>query len=148
MKMPSWLKLRELYPDLPTGTLRLIIRIGRCAEAKYCAYDARAHDPLQDLIEHDDRLAATAAWARQCFSSPFASQMWRVTMALHAIDVLVGGYGVEALGPDIGGMDPPPYEYINAGDTYDATLVYQRARDRLFISSWGDVAEKQGKHWK
>jgi hypothetical protein len=52
-----------------------------------------------------------------------------------------GTHGVEGLGPPRSGDYAPPYEYLNAGDTYAATLIFDRDKDRLFISSWGDVVE-------
>ncbi len=34
-------------------------------------------------------------------------------------------------------------KYINMGDTYAATLIYKRATDNLFISTWGDIVERE-----
>jgi hypothetical protein len=33
-------------------------------------------------------------------------------------------------------------EYVNMGDSYIPTLCYDRDRDRIFISSWGDIVER------
>ncbi len=56
---------------------------------------------------------------------------------LNEADALIPGtHGVEcfnAMGTE--------YSYLNAGDTYDATLIVDVAAGRVFISSWGDVLE-------
>jgi len=97
-------------------------------------------DPLEELVSA--YVPGTVKYVRSMYSDPYRSHMWRVTVALHAINEVVGGYGVEALGPDVGGMQPPPYEYINMGDTYAATLIYSRQTNTLSIGSWGDIAER------
>jgi len=63
--------------------------------------------------------------------------------ALCAIDKILGMHGVEALGPSEYEYGPPPYEYLNAGDTYATTLIYKRATDTLFIGCYGDVVERE-----
>ena len=73
---------------------------------------------------------------------PYHSQIWRVTVALHAMNQVVGTFGVEGLGPPRGGDYAPPYEYLNTGDTYGTTLIYRRRTDTLTIGSWGDIAER------
>lgn len=32
-------------------------------------------------------------------------------------------------------------EYVNLGDTYDCTLVYDHAKARFYVTSWGDIVE-------
>jgi len=97
-------------------------------------------DALKKLV--DTRVPATSSYVRSLYSDPYRSRLWRTTVALHAMNEVMGTAGVEGLGPPRGGDYAPPYEYLNTGDTYAATLVYDRDRDRLFVSSWGDVAEK------
>lgn len=96
---------------------------------------------LEEFIDSTSELARTSEYARSCYHSPYTSEMWRTTVVLHAIDVLMEGYGVESLGEVK--MSGPPFEYINYGDTYATTLVYSRFNDadNLFISSYGDVVE-------
>lgn len=95
---------------------------------------------LQDLIER--RCPATHAYAKSCYNSPFHSRMWRTTLVLHAVDDIIGTYGVEPLGKGA----PPDYimqyEYCNPGDPYSATLIYNRTTDNLYIGCWGTVAER------
>ncbi len=104
--------------------------------AKACG---NAHN-LRELIA--TKCPNTHAYATRCYNDPFDSQMWRVTMALHAMNDICDTHGVEALTPDSWSTTAPPYEYLNTGDTYATTLLYKRATDTLSLGCWGDVAEK------
>ena len=89
-------------------------------------------------------LPETARYLRSLHSSPYDSKLWRTTMVLHAINEIVGGHGVEGLGPPRSGDYAPPYEYINFGDPYVTTLIYNRTgrADTLSIGDWGSIAER------
>ena len=45
-------------------------------------------------------------------------------------------YGVESLYPDY-----PTVFYINRGDTYDLTIVYDYDTERFYLAAWGDYYE-------
>lgn len=57
---------------------------------------------------------------------------------LEAINRLIGGHGVEGI-PDPDDMTASGLEYVNMGDTYNATIVYWKGR--YMVTSWGDVVE-------
>lgn len=135
MKMPSKKALKELYRDLSDRDAHLVRSIGHAVDDDYRYGD----DSLPDLIKE---VPATDKYVRSMYSSPWDSDIWRVTVALHAINELVGGNGVEALGPPRSGDYAPPYEYINAGDPYVGTLIYSRNANAVAIGSWGDIAER------
>lgn len=98
-------------------------------------------DPLYDAISAIPECESTPDYARSCYNSPWIGGMWRTTLALHAINAIAETCGVESMGaPEC--LKGFRYEYLNAGDTYTATLVYDRSRDYLMISSWGDIAER------
>jgi transposase len=120
-------ELRQLSPD----DARLI---------RALAGAAADGDKLRKLI--DARVPATAGYVRSMYSDPYRSQFWRNTVALHAMNEVLGTHGVEGLGPRRSGDYAPSYEYLNAGDPYVGTLIYDRDRDRLFVGSWGDFVEK------
>jgi hypothetical protein len=65
--------------------------------------------------------------------------------AMHTCDRLIGTYGVESLwgkGQDVTSPHQGPrYWYCNTGDTYGATLIYDRHQDRAYVGSWGDLVE-------
>lgn len=112
-------------------------------EAKLIRKIAAAADDGEELkTVVDARVPATSSYVRSLYSDPYRSRLWRTTVALHAMNEIMGTHGVEGLGPQRSGDYAPSYEYLNTGDSYAATLVYDRDGDRLFVSSWGDIAEK------
>lgn len=78
----------------------------------------------------------TQGWVDACYNRPSDHEL-----VLHACDVLLGTHGVESLGPGDLRYDPP-FEYLNTGDSYALTIVYDTQDRRFFLSSWGDIAEK------
>ena len=132
MRAPSAKRLVKSFRDLTRDQANQIRAL-----AHACGNPER----LATLVE--EKHPATRDYVRSLFSSPYRSQIWRVTVAMHAIDRVLGTYGVEGLGPPRSGDYAPPYEYCNAGDTYSTTLIYKRATDTLLIGSWGDIVEKE-----
>jgi hypothetical protein len=131
MRAPSVKALRSAF-NLSSRDANLIRRIARAAGSGA---------ELERVIEMRGP-EATRIYVRSLHSDPYGSQIWRVTVALHAINEIVGGYGVEGLGPGRSGDYAPPYEYVNQGDPYRTTLVYTRATDTLSIRDWGSIAER------
>ena len=103
-----------------------------------CALADEPHE-LAEAVE--ERHPATAGYVRAMHSDPYRSFGRRRTVVLHAIDRLVDGFGVEALGEPARWNAPPPFEYVNMGDTYAATLVYKTDSDNLYVSTMGDIVE-------
>ena len=109
------------------------------------AHAADDGEVLSTIVEAS--VPKTAEYVRRMHGDPYGSHMWRVTVALHAMDQVIGTFGVEPLGPTSGPSYAPPYEYLNTGDTYGTTLIYRRKTDSLTIGSWGDIAERHP-DWK
>lgn len=128
MRAPSAKALTSAFRDLTPEKARLIRKIAKATDAN-----------LEETIEKC--CPETQTYVRSLHSSPFNSHMWRVTVALHAINDILETHGVEALGPQHS-VSAPPYEYLNTGDTYATTLIYKRDTDNLFIGNWGDIAER------
>jgi hypothetical protein len=62
---------------------------------------------------------------------------------LERANILVGGYGVEYISHRNDTMrDRLGLEYVNLGDTYDVTFVWDHNLGRLRITSWGDIVER------
>lgn len=59
----------------------------------------------------------------------------------HAVNVALDGHGAEAIFGDC--VYRPDLVYINLGDTYATTLLYDYTRTRWSIGSWGDWIEAQ-----
>lgn len=130
MRAPSTKRLMEAF-DLTRNQARIIRDLAHAVD----------DGGLADLVEGNPLLDATDSYVRSLYSDPYRSDCWRVTVALHGIDEIVGGFGVECFGPERSGDFAPAYEYINFGDTYGTTLIYRRAGS-LFIGDWGSIMER------
>jgi hypothetical protein len=56
---------------------------------------------------------------------------------LQMADSMMNGYGVERI------PGRPGLMYVNMGNTYDTTLIYDYKTSRFVVSSWGDIVERQ-----
>lgn len=130
MKAPSANTLMETF-NISDEQAKLIRNIAKNVDEP---------EKLSGIVEKN--CPDTVAYVGKMHSSPWHSHMWRVTIALHAIDKIVGSYGVEGLGPTEGSSYAPPYEYLNMGDTYATTLIYKRSTNSLSIGNWGDIVER------
>lgn len=57
--------------------------------------------------------------------------------AMNHANIYLGGYGVESLDPEA-----PHIQYVNMGDTYSNTILYNSKTHYMWIGSWGDWVEK------
>ncbi len=137
MRAPGVNRLLESFRDL---TREEAIRIRLLAAETDKPFELEEHIFNCRKKNGQDCLVKTARYVRSMYSNPFSSHMWRVTVVLHAIDEILGTYGVEPLGPVK--MSGPPYEYLNTGDSYATTLIHNRKTDTLSIGDWGSIAER------
>lgn len=66
------------------------------------------------------------------------------------INSIIGGYGIERLYLDNGnagpfGLNPPTHEYVNMGDTYKDTIIYDIKKGKFSINSWNGVIKNYHK---
>jgi len=62
--------------------------------------------------------------------------------ALAFADKAMNGFGVEYIASSEDTMRTPDgLDYVNMGDTYDTTLVYDHGKGKYLITSWGDIVE-------
>lgn len=96
--------------------------------------------PVQTLQEYIRRhCPKTHRYGRQCFSEPYNSKGWRRTMMLEAMNEVCGTtHGIEPLPP----RGTTQYEYLNAGDSYAATIVHSKKTDSLSLRCIGDIIEQ------
>lgn len=59
---------------------------------------------------------------------------------MDALDKLFETHGVEAYPPQ---SMRPRYLYLNTGDTYNATLIYDTEENKYFVSTFGDIVEEE-----
>ena len=61
-----------------------------------------------------------------------------VTRTLVRADIMLDGYGREELPSPSGRVI-----YVNMGDTYTTTLMFDWSKDKFLVGSWGDLVEAQ-----
>lgn len=84
-------------------------------------------------------------WCDSCYSLPTWSER-----AMEALSEVLDGYGAEALWPE-GEYLWPRATYVNMGDTYAPTILYDYASQRFAVTSWGDYVEtkeRRGVHFR
>ncbi len=65
-----------------------------------------------------------------------------VERVMQAVNYVIDAHGVESIYDKR--YTDPRLSYINMGDTYDATLLYDYETDTFRVGSWGYYAERMG----
>jgi len=92
---------------------------------------------LMDRKADPETYESVQAWVHQCYNEPS-----KLEQRLCAINEALNGYGVEVIGDMNQGDDNKIHaEYINMGDTYSATILFDRHRGRFQLTTWGDWVE-------
>lgn len=85
-----------------------------------------------DLRSHSEKFKGTANWVDQCHSYPSPQEL-----VMSALNDMIDGFGIEAIrNPD--NSDHILATYVNTGDTYSVTVVYDHERDEYVLTTWGD----------
>lgn len=101
------------------------------------ASDVRA---LLHGVKDPDAYERVQNWVAACYTHPPY-----IERLLSALDEACGTFGVEYLGGDHNDWKgKPEFAYLNTGDTYAPTLVYSYEKDSFFVSTMGDVRERNG----
>lgn len=95
---------------------------------------------LRRLLD-DDRAVrahpAAVARRRECLHPPSL-----LDQRFHALNAAAETCGVEYIAHRDDGMrEIFGLEYLNAGDTYTPTLIFDHARQTWRVASWGDIIE-------
>lgn len=75
----------------------------------------------------------------------YPSHLSKLRVALEEINTLIGGAGVEYVSGDPDDWNAglgKGYYYVNQGDTYHMTIVYDERAGRFLATSWGDHQER------
>jgi hypothetical protein len=68
---------------------------------------------------------------------------------LEEADRLLNGNGVEYIQSHADTMrSQDGLSYVNKGDTYDTTLLYDHKTGRFSVGSWGDIVERQPRRFE
>jgi hypothetical protein len=109
--------------------------------------DAKTRKTLRGIIRGkiDPMTFETVArWVDKLYNPPD-----KVELQLMACNEVLGGYGIE---PVNGAWVSPFYQnctmlYVNMGDAYDQTVVYNCVKGTFHLTSWGDMVEHAQKYY-
>ena len=93
---------------------------------------------LRELLIGDRKTTdyrSVREWVSKCYNRPRYQERLDV-----AVNEVLEGYGSEAI--FAGGLCPV-VTYVNMGDTYAVTLVYDYRRHEWLLTSWGDWIESE-----
>ena len=118
MSSPTAKEIRKAFPDL----------------------DDEAVKELVEVLERPDKVDAEnkSHWDD--------AYLRAVDKAMEEANEILGGHGVEAVPGE--GADNGKYWrdtialYVNLGDTYDTTVMYDTETEEFFVGSWGDFLEE------
>lgn len=101
-------------------------------------------DGLGSYLKHEGHDAPREAARIADLLENAAHTNKRAEKALEEVDKLINGHGVEAIEGDY--VDSYHQNivatYVNMGDTYNTTVLYETATGRFFITTWGDWVER------
>ena len=90
-------------------------------------------------IQDNPLFPRTAQWINSCYHAPR-----RLDRILSALNECLETQGVECITSGEQRMDGSHIvaEYLNAGDTYNATLLFNHRTQAFSLTSWGDFVER------
>lgn len=92
-----------------------------------------------DFVDHyesnklDNPVPRTTKWIDGCYNEPN-----QVELILEAINEITDGHGVEYIKKN----GKIAIEYVNMGDTYTPTIVFNRETWTFRCCCWGDIVER------
>ena len=103
----------------------------------------RVADLVNEDVDARDH-PAVIQWAESCYHDPRESRNARPECILVAVNAELGGSGVEGIeGAWVDGYACNiQAAYVNMGDTYTPTILYDNVRERFVLTSCGDWAER------
>lgn len=88
-------------------------------------------------------------WARKMKDA--AGDHDAVDRVLAELDAHMGGYGIEAIRGEYH-VDNYYYDivalYVNTGDTYNATVLYETEKERFLVTTMGDWVEHNDRRYR
>ncbi len=98
------------------------------------------NDWMDKRDELDEEFPDTAHWILSCHHFPR-----QVDIILAMFDEILDGCGIEAIQVEGEHVDNYHFDivatYVNMGDTYIDTVLYDTVNDRFLVTSWGDFYE-------
>lgn len=100
---------------------------------------------IRELLEGKRKTkdyASVQEWLKSCYNMPRYEER-----LMGALNEILEGHGTEA----IYGKESetwPIAEYVNMGDTYTATMLYDYDKEKVVVTSWGDWVERSERRVK
>jgi hypothetical protein len=97
---------------------------------------------LRGLIKGEiapDSYPGVVAWIKECHNRPYL-----IEQVLQALNVVLGGYGVEGIRSRRAWSDfwhDTKFLYVNIGDSYANTIIFDTETERFKTGSVGDLLE-------
>jgi hypothetical protein len=88
-----------------------------------------------DKYNIPDLFPGTQRWVNQCHNYPSQQEL-----VMSALNDLLEGFGIEAI-RDPDDSDNIIATYVNMGDTYNGTIVYDMKEEQYVLTTWGDWYE-------
>jgi hypothetical protein len=108
------------------------------AMARYFDKDtAQKAKDLMDCRIDPEEYESVQAWVRQCYNRPSKREQ-----RMLALNEVLQGFGVEIIGNvNMCDDDDIHAEYVNMGETYNVTILFDRRTRRFRLTTWGDWVE-------
>lgn len=87
-------------------------------------------------LSNPDQYESVQNLLRDCYHEPDYHHK-----LMTALNEILTGHGIETIKLTENWASPPDYEYINQGDQYTPTIMYDCQTGDFFVSSWEDVFE-------
>ena len=110
----------------------------------YLQVDLDTAKQIRGIIKGDvdpTKVPKVQQWLEECYNLPN-----RIELMMAAIDGLMDAFGVEAISNQEGLNDPrldPLALYVNTGDTYNATVLFDYEKRAFQLMTWGDFVERR-----
>lgn len=91
---------------------------------------------LEELVDrYENSISGDPDDVKRELREIFEASGGRPSDKLQRADKLLGTHGIESLPGD-------RYTYLNTGDTYGQTIIYDSEENKFFVSDWGSVEEQ------
>ncbi len=78
------------------------------------------------------------------YDSMLGASRRRAHEVMDRANELMDGHGIELIRRDSSGSDDDPTGvYVNMGDTYNATILYEEGNNSFHLTNWGDWLQQQ-----
>jgi hypothetical protein len=85
-----------------------------------------------DPLDIPEQFKGTAKWVAQCHNFPS-----RQELTMSALNDVIEGFGTEPIRPP-NDSNTLLATYVNTGDTYSGTVVYDHEKEEYVLTTWGD----------